>query len=295
VRLAGRQIGEIVAIRGSGLLSPGHARRPEQPLVELEARILSSYRRWLYRNSSFFASTPNILTEAVLEVGPPANGAAPQRPVEPGESVRGVDPPDIDRFLLKVHQSVTSIMAVSRDLEPDWKRFSTELSRLMDTVDGLAPPGTFSRILVQGRRAVELQNRVNRTLTEADALPRLARIHDELAAPLGRLGPELSRIAEQIGVLGERVAGVQETFGPAQRQRLEEGVARFRRVLQVFDQIGRDLLWLAIYVETGHGTVGGFRKDIQIFDELKETHRILKRESWKLIIKRKDRGQRNVR
>jgi hypothetical protein len=46
------------------------------------------------------------------------------------------------------------------------------------------------------------------------------------------------------------------------------------------------LIWL---YENGRGTLGGFNRDIQIFDELKEMHRILKRESWRVIIKRKPR------
>jgi hypothetical protein len=47
--------------------------------------------------------------------------------------------------------------------------------------------------------------------------------------------------------------------------------------------------------QAGRGTLGGFNRDIQIFDELKEIHRILKRQTWRVLIKRPNPGQRNVR
>ena len=42
---------------------------------------------------------------------------------------------------------------------------------------------------------------------------------------------------------------------------------------------------LVAAVERGEGTIGGIMSDVELFDDLHETHRILKSQPWTFILK----------
>lgn len=310
VILAGQQIGEVVAIRGTGWLSPpsppssaggagGAAQAapawPDRPTVEIEVRVLRSHQRYIYRNATFFSHTPNVLTESHLEIGPPGNGASPERPVEPGETVRGVDPPDIDRLLQKVHASLVSILAVSHDLEPQWQEFRAAVDGLLRTARDASGQAEVGRILAQGDRALQAARHLRATFGQTDALPRGAHLIGEISRGLSELRPQLQIISAQAERLDGQLKGLTTTFGEKERRQLAQGVALFRAVIKDAEQMDKDLRWLLRWFNEGRGTLGGFAQDIQIYDEFKETGRLLKRETWKVLIKRKDPGQRHLR
>ena len=99
---------------------------------------------------------------------------------------------------------------------------------------------------------------------------------------------ELSRLALQLDALQTRARDFDQALGTRRGD-----LARIAQLVRSTSELGqrastdvKALIWL---YENGRGTLGGFNRDIQIFDELKEMHRILKRESWRVIIKRKPR------
>jgi hypothetical protein len=301
VQMAGRQVGEVVAIRGVGWMVP--APRPGGPIeardgrggVELEVRLLRTAMRHVHRNSSFFSHSDNVLTEPTLEIGPPARGVEPDRLVEDGETVRGADPADMDRLLEEVHGGLTAILDVAHELQPDWDAFRGAFSGLFVAIDAVAEPGVVARLMVQGERALDAAERLQAALRQADAPDRVVRLAGELGRALDQMGPDLKLVGGKLGALDDQLRGLTAAFGPQQRRQLDEAVAQFRRAIAAAERLGEDLRWMARYVEDGRGTLGGFQQDLQIFDELKETHRLIKRESWKLLLKGKDRGQRDVR
>lgn len=293
VRMAGQHIGEVVAIRGVRYAK--RSRDDTAPTVDVELRVLRSYQRYLPKNASFFTDTPNVLTEALLEVGPPRDGARPLLPVQDGDRVRGDDPPDIDRLLQKVLAYVETILKLGGDLRPEWDEFRGAFSHLSATLSALPSAGQLVRIGHKGDQAMDSGRRVVAAFRDADALARTQALLGDLSRGLNRARPDLLHISHQLGLMQERLEGLGTVLGPAERKKLGAGVDSFRQVLDIADQVAADLLWLTKYVEMGRGTLGGFQSDLQIFDELKETHRILKHQSWRLLLKQRDKGQRNLR
>lgn len=307
VHLGGEPIGEIVAIRDrrlsrrAGLGAPGDATDAEAAMmldapVEVEARVLRSRQGDLRRNSSYFAWSPNVLTEAVLEVGPPLDGAAPGPPISDGERLRGQDPPEIGQLLGRLHRSLLVIKQVADELGPDW----TELRDTLRTLDRHASEvlgvGQPARIVAQAVAAADSARGLRATLGATDAGPRVLAQVRALSDLADRVAPDLATAALQLGAVEDRLSALATTLGPAERQRFLDTIALLRGALLIFAQLAEDGQALFEYVERGRGTIGGFSQDIQIFDELKETHRLLKRESWRLLMKgARDRGQRDVR
>lgn len=299
VRLAGQQIGEVVAIRDRSLSQRGGAsdngNHDDQARVVLETRILRQHRRHVYKNSQFFTVTPNILTEAAVEVGPPAGGAAPDRLIEDGDEVRGADPPRIDELLAKLHDSLTTVLGIGRELAPAWDELSRAAGGLFTTVRGLGPPEQLDAIAANTRRALTAAGALWDALAAAEAPERVAALSRELQRALQDLSPQLIQIGQRMDQLEGDLTGITQALGPAEQRRLLDGVRRFRRVIALGQQLTGDIRDLAQLYESGRGTLGGFAHDLQIFDELKEVHREIKRESYKLLIKSPDRGQRNLR
>lgn len=282
VRLAGEQIGEVLAIRPT---------RRDQ--VDIEVRIKESYRAWVAKNSTFVPVNPTLLTEAVLEVGPPADGAAPGPPIADGDQLTGVDPADLDSLLSTIYVSTELILAQARELGPEWQElvasFGTLGHSLEDTVDSAAR----LRIAVQGARTLLSGRHLVRTLDKAGVvgLPAELALLDKKGAPLL---DELTRLAAATELLATRAEELRSTFAP-RRPELERAQAAFEKSVELGKLTERDARALVDGYLAGRGTLGAFYRDVLIFDELKETHRILKRESWRLFIKKKDPGRRNLR
>jgi hypothetical protein len=132
---------------------------------------------------------------------------------------------------------------------------------------------------------------VETSLAQSQALLRGQRLAGELRRTAQTLGPELSRAGETLATVEERARGLAMIFGTAEQERLLAGVANFRAAIANFERLVTLAQALAAMVERGEGTIGGLAQDRQIYDEFKETHRILKRESWRLLIKPTNKGR----
>lgn len=296
VRVAGEQIGEVVAIRGyrpeSALTGAGAgagAGAGEEPMVDIELRLRKHLAGRVYENSTFLPVNPTVLAEALIEIGPPAGGVSPGAPVSSDMRVRGVDPADIDQLLRKVYLSIELILQQARDLGSEWTELTAALGTLSVRLTLNFSSEEALRVQVQGeaaRRSIEALLATLRS-GEAAKLPELSRQLAQSVMPLGR---ELRRLGEQGEVLAARARELGQALGPAQQAELRRAVAQLRGALAAGERLDADARFLIRYFDSGRGTLGGFNKDLQIFDELKETSRILKQKSWRLLIKRREPG-----
>ena len=295
LRLAGEPIGEVVAIRGRRSApeptraSPATpAAEPQaEPMIDIELRLLRKYRERVRRNSTVVTVNPTLLTEAQLEVGPAAAGAAPGEVVQEGDHLRGVDPADMSVLLLRVYRSLGDALRETKELSPDWTEFTGAISTLSGHVSETLPTTELLRLAVHAERARRLVIALRDKLKDAEADTAPARVRG-LVDGGKPLVNELSRLAVQLDALQTRARDFDQALGTRRSD-----LARIAQLVRSTSELGqrastdvKALIWL---YENGRGTLGGFNRDIQIFDELKEMHRILKRESWRVIIKRKPR------
>lgn len=283
LRLAGEPIGEVVAIRGRR----GAAEAGEEPPIDIELRLLRKYRDRVRKNSTIVTVNPTLLTEAQLEVGPAWGGAAPGEPVQEGDHLRGIDPADMSVLLLRVYRSLEDALHETKELSPDWNEFSNALSTLSGHAAETLPAAELLRLAVHiekaRRLAIALRDKLN--AAEAETAPARVRGLVDSGKPVVT---ELTRLANQLELLQTRVRDFDAALAP-RRTDLTRISAVFRTTAELGQRAGADVKALIWLYENGRGTIGGFNRDIQIFDELKEMHRILKRESWRVLIKRKPR------
>jgi phospholipid/cholesterol/gamma-HCH transport system substrate-binding protein len=278
LRLAGRDVGEV---RGAVRV---HAAGGDH--VELTVFVARAWAHELRRNSELFVATPSVLGQAYLEIGPPPHHAAPAEPVVEGELVAGVDPPEIDKFLARSLESVQRGLALLRENRPALDELFTAGDELLATLSGLpADRGQLARIADQTGAAFAAGGALLSALRQSGAVPRTRAAVHELAAIADRAGPELSRLGDRLDRALARIDALSSLFDDDRRARLRGAVAAVRRAVANGERIAADVHALAAMVERGDGTLGGLLADQELFDDLHETHRILKAQPWTFILK----------
>ncbi len=274
VRLAGRVVGEV---RGA-VRTGGH--------VELTVFVARAYAGELRRNSEVFVATPSVLGEAYLEIGPPPHQAPRAEPVRDGDLLVGVDPPEIDKLLVRSEESIRRALALLRENRPALDELLAAGDELLATLSGLpADRGQLRRIADQATLAFAAGGALVSSLREADAVARTRRLAHELGAIADRAGPELSRLGARLDRALERVDALTRIFDDDRRERDARAIAAARRAVAAGERVAAAVRALVAMIDRGDGTIGGLLSDQELFDDLHETHRILKSQPWTFILK----------
>jgi ABC-type transporter Mla subunit MlaD len=282
VRLAGRRIGQVRAARMAG--------RADRDGVVFDVFLGREWAREVRRNSELFVSTPSVLGEAYLEIGPPRREPgqppiAPGAPVADGDTIEGTPPPEIDRFLEYAEANVREVLALLRETRPETDEFLTALDSMLARLSSLpADRGQLRRIKDQAVAALDRGAELFAVLRDADAIARVRRIARDLGDIADRAGPELRDVAAKVDRSLARVEELRALYG-------ERGpdVARaldgFRRAGTLFERMLADVRAVQARIDAGLGTVGAFLADREMIDDLHETHRILKSTPLRFIWK----------
>lgn len=285
VHLAGQRIGELTAIRRYHPSEQDPAeRRARGTQVELELRILRGPAGRLFHNSTFVARNPTLLSPAVIEVGPPDLGQDKGPPIADGDFLYGIDPPDLDQLLRRIYDSLTVILTEAQTLRPEWQEAAAAFVGLQRRISHLNNQGELDRIGLQGAKSLLLLRTLRHKLEAAGIKDAPERV-SELSETLSPLLDKATLLVRRSELLQERAADFAQLFGPSGKRDLEKTLAGFRSAITSGNRTVEDAKYLIRYIDSGRGTLGGFHRDIQIFDELKEVHRILKQQTLKVIVK----------
>lgn len=278
VMLAGRQIGEV---RGASTL-----RTPQGMHVDFEVFVGRAWAKDVRRNSQLFVATPSVLGEAYLEIGPPPNGTEPGPPVADDERVRGADPPDLDRFFLHAEASIREVLALLQEQRPEFDDLLKAGDSLIATLSGLpADKGQLRRIVDQGAAALEAGRALVATIRDAGGPDRMVKAVRGLGEIADKAGPELSSLGDRLGRSLDRVEKLGDLVGPERRASVVEAIERMRRVVSLGEKIAADVRSIEKKIRAGQGTIGAFLADREIFDDFHETHRIIKSQPLRFLLK----------
>jgi ABC-type transporter Mla subunit MlaD len=274
VRLAGRDVGEV----RSATRTRDH--------VELSVFVARAWAPELRTNSELFVATPSVLGEAYLEIGAPAHHDAPGPPVAAGATLAAVDPPEIDKFLARSEESLRRALALLRENRPALDELLTAGDDLLATLSGLPTDrGQLRRIADQATAAFVAGNSLISSLRDANAIPRIRAAAHDLSAIADRAGPELTSLAARLDLSLARIDALAALFDDDRRARITAGIAAARRAVATGQHIAADVRSVIASINRGEGTIGGIMTDQELFDDLHETHRILKSQPWTFILK----------
>lgn len=299
VKMSGIRIGRITSLsildtQASPAPAPslGGLGQSARPLVRAHIVLDSSSIGDLLQPSTHFAvATQGVIGEAYIEMQPSENVTASQNgaaPLPADTAIRGVDAPRLHVMTL-------------------------QLSALLDSVGQLLGSGTDAELGAVGQSLSSLLQSINGIVSEKR--PELARGLGDMAAAAGELRTILAHLRVALGSEEQLQLMVQNTSGSIQvlAHELPGLLSRVRSILGSAEALGRkadqavdaEVLAATVHdlrqsaaqmsklsgtavtmlssVQRGEGTVGGLVTDPQIYDDLKEMLRDLKRNPWKVF------------
>ena len=281
VKVSGIKVGKIEEIDfWGGKLDPQVGRRVQVRLrIWVEDRVRESIRQ----NAEFFVSTAGVLGEQYLEIQP---GSWDRPPLAPGSVLRGVDPPRIDLIVARAYEFLDDITALLRDDKDVIRDFLKNGAHAVRTLDGILGQnqeeigrliGNLDRfttettkLVVDVRAGIGNPAHLRATLSQVEQLS--AAINRQIEPLLGKAQKALDGVANVTDVVRE-----------GDKDKLRRTIDQLVKVGDRVQALTADAQHIVADIKRGKGTAGALLVDEQIYDDLKEMVRDLKRNPWKFL------------
>jgi len=283
VKISGIKVGKVEEVRYlGGQIDPDTGKRVQVRVVAfVEDRVKESIRK----NAEFFINTQGVLGEQYLEIQP---GTWDQPPLDPSHSVEGVNPPRTDLIVARLYEfldSITSLLRDDKDVIKDFlqsgasvvrtlddilKTNKAEIGRLLGNVDALS------------KQAAELLGSIRAGVGDASQLRVTLSNIEGISASIKRdIDPLIAKAKKAL----DGVDRVTSVVGPGERDKLQKALDELVTVGDKAEKLTSDAQSLVSDIKKGKGTAGALLVDPQIYDDLKELVRDLKRNPWKFFWK----------
>ncbi len=283
VKVSGITVGRVEAVefRG-GQLDPATGRRVQ---VRVELWIEDRARDSIRGDAEFFVNTAGVLGEQYVEIVPGRNWEAP--PLAAGSIIVGVTPPRTDLVVARLYELLDIMTAVMRKDRDKIAAIITNAAHAVDQVDG---------ILVENRPKVGgLIDAVTGLALESQQV--LAKVDDgldsrQIAATLrhadGLLVTADKTLAEAGPATGALMREGVRVLELATEARVERTLVAVDRAAGAADQAGtlmRNANGALTDVRAGKGSIGALLTRLDVYADVREMVRDLRRNPWKLIWK----------
>jgi phospholipid/cholesterol/gamma-HCH transport system substrate-binding protein len=281
VKISGIKVGKVEEVRFlGGQLDPQVNRRVQVRLVvQIEDRAHAAIRQ----DAEFFVNTQGVLGEQYLEIAP---GSYEKPELKPESIVRGVDPPRTDLIIARLYEfldAVTTLLREDKDVLRDLLRSGAKVARSFDQL--LGENHDSIRKLVTDIDALttqttDLLSKLDKGLGSPEELRKsLANIEAITTSLRTELGPLIQKTRRALDGVGDVAA----LLGPEEKKKLVRALDELMALSVKAQALAGDAAALTQDIRKGKGTVGALLVDPQIYDDLKELTRDLKRNPWKFF------------
>jgi phospholipid/cholesterol/gamma-HCH transport system substrate-binding protein len=273
VQIAGREVGRVESIRLTD----------RKAIVSVALR--QRYADWAPANAELFIASKGLIGKRYLAIGPPPGGAAPEGQIADGDRLRGVDPVQVEKVILRSIENTRRFRELLIDIRPAATRLGDELTELGRLLDEIEPaPGTYATLGDRTAALVASVGEVRDRLEASGLTP--ARI-GALAARAGALGARLSAdlavLERDLDAVMADVDRLRGAVPASSLVRLRLALSQARGLGDRIDAIAAKVGAIAAAVERGEGTVGALLNNPEFINDAKKLGKILKRQPWRLL------------
>jgi phospholipid/cholesterol/gamma-HCH transport system substrate-binding protein len=283
VKISGIKVGKVEEVQFLG--GKEDPQTHKRTFVQVTAWVEDRVREAIRQNAEFFVNTQGVLGEQYLEIQP---GSFDQPPLDPSRPVAGVDPPRTDLIVARLYEfldSITELLRNDKDVIKDFLKSGAsvvrtldsilsdnkaQIGRLLGNVDGLTKEA--SGLLASIRSGVGDSSQLRHTLENVEALS---------AAIRRDIDPLIAKAKKAL----DGVNNLTSIVGPGERDKLVKALDELTALSTKADKIASDAQIIVADVRKGKGTAGALIVDQQIYDDVKEMVRDLKRNPWKFFWK----------
>lgn len=282
VKVSGIKVGKVEdVIFFGGKVDEKTGRRVQVRLkVWVENRVKDTIRE----NAEFFVNTAGVLGEQYLEIAP---GSYEKAALAPDSVVIGVDPPRTDLIVARLYEfldSVTTLLHDDKDMIRDLlkngasavaevngllKENREQIQKLLVSADKVANEGAL--LLADVRTGIDPKV-IGRTIADAD------RAIDTANNAIATLSPKVQKALDE----AIRVTGI------ITEQRVDHALATADSAMNVMGKAGGlidNVDGMVTDVRAGKGTAGKLLVRDDIYADVKELVRDLRRNPWKFFWK----------
>jgi phospholipid/cholesterol/gamma-HCH transport system substrate-binding protein len=283
VKVSGIKVGKVEEVRYlGGEMDPDTGKRVQvRVVVFVEDRVKESIRK----NAEFFINTQGVLGEQYLEIQP---GSWDQPPLDPSHSVEGVNPPRTDLIVARLYEFLDSITGLLRDDKDVIKDFLQSGASVVRTLDDILKTNKaeIGRLLgnvdALSKQAADLLGSIRAGVGDAGQLRATLANIESISASIKRdIDPLIAKAKKAL----DGVDRVTSVVGPGERDKLQKALDELVTVGDKAEKLTSDAQSLVADIKKGKGTAGALLVDPQIYDDVKELVRDLKRNPWKFFWK----------
>jgi phospholipid/cholesterol/gamma-HCH transport system substrate-binding protein len=286
VKVSGIKIGKVKEIQF--LAGKYDAKLKRRVYVRLKVWVENRALKAIRTDSNFYINTQGVLGEQYLEITPGNLDSKKSKQIAAGEIRVGEDPPRADLIVARLYsflETVTNLLKSERKT----------IVQIVRT--GAKSLENLNIILVENRtRVSKLLDDADKLVTEATALSKDVRhgigggrtIRNTLAnvnRMTYTLSKELDPLLAKAKKALDSAAELGKIIGPEQRKKILKILDRVLTITQKVDGLAGDAAHIVAEVRRGKGTAGALVMDREIYEDIKEMVRDLKRNPWKFFWK----------
>ncbi len=287
IKVSGIKVGKVKEVEfHGGAIDAALGKRVQ---VRVTAWIEDRVRDSIRSDAEFFINTAGVLGEQYLEIVPGKDWDRP--PIAPGEVIHDArvhDPPRTDLVVARLYEVLEGVSSVLRDEK-------TSIKTLL--ANGASAVGEINTLLVENRP------QIGELLTEAGGVAKEAKVTlAKVNAGLGDGRPVASLLASADGTLRAAQQAMTSLTPPAQalltdvtrvtglitEQRVDRTIAVADKAAAAAGQAGGlidNVNGLVTDLRAGKGTAGALLSRDELYSDLRELIRDLKRNPWKFFWK----------
>jgi phospholipid/cholesterol/gamma-HCH transport system substrate-binding protein len=284
VKVSGIKVGKVKKVEFmGGNIDPVTGRRVQvRTEVWLEERVRESLRQ----DAEFYVNTAGVLGEQYLEIVPGGDYERP--PLEPGSILVGNSPPRTDLIASRLYEVLDSVSAVLRDDRDVIRNVLANSASAVHELDQLLRDNRESMgALISSandlaREASVTLNKVNQGLDDPRLITKTIRDADQLLVTANRSLDTLTPAVKTLVDDATRVTGI------VTENRVDRAIAVADRAATAATKAGGlidNVNALVVDVRQGKGTAGALLVREEIYADLREMIRDLKRNPWKFFWK----------
>lgn len=285
VKIAGVKVGKVEDIEflGGGT-DPKTGDR--LPMVRARIQVEKDYQKSITENSVFYITTQGVLGEQYLAIEP---GSSDAPILKDGDSIRGLDPPRLDRMVAEAYDLLTTLVQALREHRPTirdalnglaktLRGTGTFMERNQDRLDRIA--ANAEQISIDG---VETVRAARRQYVDNPRIDRILANTDRVTGSAAKDVPPLLTDGRAAVADARKLTGALSS--DQEIAKIKTAVDDVSAVASDAKATMRDARAIVAHVRRGRGSVGALVMDEQLFDDLQEMARDLKHNPWKFFWK----------
>lgn len=271
-------------------------------VVRATVTLESQYAESVRESSQFFITTRGVLGEPYIEI---VTETFDKPPVKAGAILRGVDPPRIDLIVSKASKLLTVLTNLLDNPEIATKDLLTNAAALVKTINEILNSnrdnidGTLkgvrssvdeaSKLLTSLNVGVDDGQEIKNIVQDVRAATRDLRSTSRRANSISaKVDQDIDAVLDDVSLLarnGREVSDSAKRLVADNETKIASSIANVERATGDVAAITADSRVMVGKVKQGEGTVGQLLSDRELYDDMKELLRQIKRKPWKIIWK----------